>query len=236
MISLIKNEFYKIKFSKIILSFIIYIVLLLLMNKYSNKSIKDLSFNMIVFIGIFNCLLFSGTISNEIDRGTFKYYLTKPVSRYKVYTSKLITMFTYIYCSELIIIIFISIISFNIDLMYYSKFFTYSLPLYVYSSLIIYLSNMFKSTSLVICISILLLSFSLFLSQILFNIHFNIIEFTFLPYLDFTLFDDKKNLKVLNDSYKIALSLKKGVLIDMIYTLILFLMGNISFMRKDIKS
>ncbi len=236
MINLIKNEFYKIKISKIITSYIFFITLLLLMNKYSDKSIEELSFNIVPFIGIFICLFWGGTISNEIEKGTFRFYLTKPVSRHKVYVSKLITTYIYTYIGILLILFVSSIISSKIDLLYYSKFLTYGIPLYFLSTLIIYLSNKFKNTSFTIICGVLLFSFSLLLSQILFKIKFNFIEFTFLPYLDFTLFDDENNLKAVNSLFNVSLSLKRGVLIDIIYTFIFYLFGAMSFMKRDIKS
>ncbi len=236
MINLIKNEFNKIKISKVVLSYLFYATLLLLMNKYSDKNIEDLSFNIIPFIGIFICLFWGGTISNEIEKGTFRFYLTKPVSRHKVYVSKLITTYIYSYVGTLMILLITSIISSKINLLYYSKFLTYSIPLYFLSTFVIYLSNKFKSTSFIVICGVLLFSFSLFLSQILFKIKFNFIELTFLPYLDFTIFDDENNLKEINSLFNVSLSLKKGVLIDVIYTFIFYLIGVISFMKKDIKS
>ncbi len=236
MINLIKNEFFKIKISKILLSFAFFLIILLFMNKYSDKKIEELSFNLIPIIGIFLCLFFSGTISSEIQSGTFKYYLTKPASRHKIYVSKLFASFIYSYISVLIILISISLISLKIDLIYYSKYLTYSIPLFFLSSLIIYFSNKFKNTSFTICICILLFSFSLVLSQLLFTIHLNFIEYTPLPYLDFTLFDDKNNLNIINMNFNTLLSLKRGVLIDIIYTFIVFYIGLRSFKKRDIKS
>ena len=236
MINLIKNEFYKIKYSKIILSYIFYILLLILMNKYSDKNIKELSFNLIPFIGIMNCLFFGGTINSEIEKGTFRYYLTKPISRNKVYLSKILASFIYNYVSTLLTLLFTTIIMFKIDLIYYSKFLTYTIPLYLLSSIVIYLSNKLKSTSFTICLGVLLFSFSLLLFQILLEIHFKIVKFTFLPYLDFTLFDNKDSLNSLNQEFNIYISLKKGVLINIIYTFIFYILGCISFKRKDIKS
>lgn len=236
MINLVKNEFYKVKYIKIVLSFIFYMVLLLLMNKYSDNDIKDLSFNLIPFIGIFTCLFFGGTINSEIDKGTFRYYLTKPTKRSKIYLSKILSSFIYNYISTLLILSFTSIIIFKIDLIYFSKYFTYAIPLYFLSSFIIYLSNKIKSTSFTICLGVLLFCFSLLLFQILLDIHFKVVEFTFLPYLDFSLFDDKSSLKALNNEFNIRLSLKRGVVIDTFYTFIFYFIGSLSFMKRDIKS
>lgn len=236
MKKLIKNEFFKLKIAKIALSYAFFVIFLLFFYKFTKKNIQEISYNLIFFVGFFICLFFGGTISSEIEKGTFKFYLTKPVSRHKIYVSKLLASYIYSYISVLIILIFTSLFWGKIDLLYFSKFLTYSIPLYFLSTLIIFFSCRFKNTSFTICIGILLFSFSLLVSQLLFEIHFKFIEYTFLPYLDFTLFDDIDNLKLLNNEFNTSLSLKRGVLIDIIYTFIFYLLGSLSFIRKDIRS
>jgi len=235
MINLIKNELFKIKIVKILISFGVFFTILLLFFK-KGKNLYELSFNMIPIIGIFVCLFFGGTISSEIEKGTFRYYLTKPVSRHKIYVSKVLTSFFYCYISILIILIFLVIFLKKIDLFFTSKLLTYSIPLYFLSTFVIFLSSKLKSPSLAICLGLLVFCFSLLLTQVLLDMNLHLVKFTFLPYLDFTLFDDSENLDIINKSYNINLNLKSGVLIDIIYTLLFFIVGNISFIKKDIKS
>ena len=84
MVNLVINEIRKTKIINIIFILVLYIISLILINKYSNNSIYDMSYSLIPFIGIFLCLLFSGTICLEIDNGSMRYYLTKPFKRYKI--------------------------------------------------------------------------------------------------------------------------------------------------------
>ena len=236
MINLIKNELFKVKISKIIFSEIFFITILLILIKFSKKSVFELSFNLIPIVGIFTSLLFGGIICSEIKDGTFRFYLTKPASRHKIYVSKGLTIMGYSYISVLIITFFSFIFSSKIDFFYLSKYLTYSIPLFLQNSLILYFSCKISSKSLAISFEILLFSFSLFFTQLLLDIDMNFIKYTPLPYMDFTIFDDLASLNILNSTYNINLNLKSGVLIDTIYTFILFILGLLSFIRKDIKS
>ena len=166
MQKLIKNEFFKLKIAKIALFLSFFVIFLQFFHKFSKKNIQDFSLNLIFFVGIFICLLFGGTISSEIEKGTFKFYLTKPVKRRKIYVSKVLAAYTFSYISVLFILLITTLKWGKIDLLYFSKYFTYSIPLYLLSSLIICLSNKFKNTSFTICIGILLFSFSLVLAEI----------------------------------------------------------------------
>ena len=93
MISLINNEFIKLGKIKLITPFVIFSSVGLL-EKFIFKTIQiNRLFNLIPFIGIILCVMFSGIISNEIEFGTFRLYLTKAKSRIKIYNAKIITIF-----------------------------------------------------------------------------------------------------------------------------------------------
>ena len=133
MINLIKNELYKVKFSKIIFTELIYLTILLILIKFSKKSVFELSYNLIPIVGIFTSLLFGGIISSEIKDGTFRFYLTKPANRHKIYVSKGLVIIGYSYISVLIIMLFSCIFASIIDFFYLSKYLTYSIPLFLQS-------------------------------------------------------------------------------------------------------
>ena len=82
---------------------------------------------------------------------------------------------------------------------------------------------------------ILTLSFSLIIAQVLFGIEFNFIEYTFLPYLDYSLFNDKVILNNMNSELGIHLSIYRAVIIDIVYSIIFFVIGLVKFNKKDIK-
>ena len=103
MIKLINNEFIKVKKIRILFTYILLIISLIIMDKYSDKNILDLSYNLIPFIGIITSIIYGGIINGEIDKGTFRYYLTKPYKRWKIYASKMISIIIYIVLSILIV-------------------------------------------------------------------------------------------------------------------------------------
>ena len=87
MIRLINNEFIKIKKVKVIFTYICYIITLIILNKYSDKNILDLSYYLIPVIGVIVSILYGGIISSEKENGSFRYYLTKINSKYTIYIS-----------------------------------------------------------------------------------------------------------------------------------------------------
>lgn len=235
MIKLINNEFVKVKKSKLILTEILYIISIIVINKYSDKSIFDLVFNLIPFIGIIVCILYGGIISKERENGNLRFYLTKPVKRWKVYLSKFISIMLYIIVSNIIIVCTVILIN-GYDKLFIIKYIKHSIPVFFIGSYILYLSTVFKSQTFSSSFGIITLSFSLLISQLLFGIRITFVEYTFLPYLDFSLFNDELVLNEINNDLGVNLSMNRGVIIDIIYMIIFYLIGNYKFIKKDIKS
>ena len=235
MINLIINEFKKVGLFKIILSFIIFLIVIITIYEF-NDNMKDTVLNLIPFVGIVSSILFSGIISNEIEQGTFRFYLTKPISRKKIYKSKLLTIIIY----NIILLTFIfyiyTVLCKSIDKQDFVKFVKYSSSLLVINSIIILLSTIIRNTSLTVGIAISLLTFGLLITQLLLDIEISFIEYTFLPYLDFSIFNDKETIMVMNELYNINLSIKSGIVINFIYTYIFYKVGNYIFIKKDIKN
>ena len=234
MIKLINNEFIKIKKSKLLFTQFMFVITIIIINKYSSN-LKESVFNLIPFLGIIVCILFGGIISSERENGTFRYYMTKPVKRWKVYLSKLISIIIYITVSNTIIVLLTCLLSSSFSISYIIKFVKYSIPVYFIGFYILYLSTVFKSQTFISSIGIVTLSFSLILSQVLFGIRVTLIEYTFMPYLDFSLFNDKLVLNDINNDLGVHLSLYRGIVIDIVYMIIFYLIGNYKFIKKDIK-
>jgi ABC-2 type transport system permease protein len=197
---------------------------------------KNTIYNLIPFVGIMVSIIFSGIISNEIENGTIRFYLTKPISRNKIFQSKFITIIIYTIILLVFILFCYFILCKDIDKIYIIKYVKYSCPLLLTSGLIMLLTTLFRSTSITVGISIFLLAFSLVITQILLDINFKYVEFTFLPYLDFTLFNDAETIKTLNEYHKINLSLEKGIYINVIFSILFYKLGNFVFIKKDIKN
>ena len=198
------------------------------------KHILDLSYYLIPVVGVIVSIIYGGIISSEKENGSFRYYLTKPFKRYKIYIAKLSCIMIYITISLFIIIITSSLLD-HFDKNYIFKFIIYSTPVYFIGFYILYLSTIFKSQTFISGLSIITLTFSLIFAEVLFGIRFNIIEYTFLPYLDFSLFNDKVLLSETNKELGVHLSMNRGIIIDVLYMVILFVLGTHKFIRMDIK-
>ena len=220
---------------KLSIPLIIFLIVTILIFEFTNNMINTI-FKLIPFIGIIISIIFSGIISNEVENGTIRFYLTKPVSRIKIYKSKFLTIVIY----QIILISFILFIYYvlckDVDRKYILKYVKYCSPLLVISSIIMFSTVTFKNTSVTVGISIFIMVFGLLITQLLLDVKCNVVEFTFLPYMDFTLFDDIESINLLNENYKINLSIKKALIINIIFTYIFYKIGEYIFNKKDIKS
>ena len=196
MIKLINNEFKKIGILKLSFPFVIFLIITILIYEFTDD-MRNTIFKLIPFVGIIISILFSGIISSEIENGTFRFYLTKPISRINIYKSKFLTMIIY----QIILLSFILFIYYilceDVDKTYIIKYVKYCSSLLVNSGIIILLSVMIRNTSLTVGISIFIMIFSLLITQLLFDIKLTFVEFTFLPYMDFTFFDDIETIKLI---------------------------------------
>lgn len=235
MIKLINNEFKKVGILKLSIPFVIFLIVIIIIYEF-NDNMKNTIFSLIPFIGIMISIIFSGIVSNEIDNGTIRFYLTKPVSRINILKSKFLTIVIYQIILLSFILFIYSVLCKDIDRIYIIKYVKYCSPLLLISSVIILFSILFKNTSITVGLSIFIIVFGGLITQLLLDINVTQIEFTFLPYMDFTLFDDSETLKLLNQTYKINLSVKKGIIINLISTIIFYKIGKFIFNKKDIKN
>ena len=235
MIKLINNEFKKIGPLKLSIPFVIFLIVIILIYEF-NDNMKNTIFNLIPFIGIMMSIIFSGIISNEIENGTIRFYLTKPVSRNNIFKSKFLTIIIYQIMLLLFILFVYSVLCKDIDRTYIIKYVKYCSPLLLISSLIILFSVLFRNTSITVGLSIFIIVFGGLITQLLLDIKLTQIEFTFLPYMDFTLFDNNEELKLLNETYKINICVKKGIIINLISTILFYKIGEFIFNKKDIKN
>ena len=170
MIRLVKNEYTKIGHFKLNLPFIIFTIVILIMKEVEGLSFVKI-YSLISFIGLCNCALFGGIISNEIENGTFRIYLTKPVKREKIYLSKYIMMCFYTFVLSLFIYFMFVLIIRNFESKILFKYLMYTIPLYLLNSIIIFVSTIIRNTAIVVSICIFLLVFSLVIVQILFGLN-----------------------------------------------------------------
>lgn len=236
MISLIKNEYIKIGKYKILIMFGIFLIIICFIYKFNNRiDALNNSFELIPFIGVSACVLFSGIISLEYTNGNLRYYLTKPIKRSKIYLSKILAIYLYMFLLMIYIIIINLIFIKKIDTAYIFDFILYCFPLLTIGMYIILLSTLFKNTSLVVGINMFTLIFSFLISQILLGYGLNFIEYTTLPYLEFNLFNGKDVIYKINQDLGCNLNIKTGIIIDTFYLIVYYLIGNKLFKIKDIR-
>lgn len=236
IIKLIINEFKKFGLFKMLITCLLFFIVIILIYLNYKDGLISTSYKLIPFIGIITIIFFGGTISSEIENGSMKYYLTKPILRWKIYLSKLLTIYIFIlFVSTYILFVYLILID-KIDKSFIIMYYKYTIPLYLIGSICLFVSSIIKNTSLCIGINIFISVFSTLLSQILFGINFNIIEYSFLPYVDFSIFLDMKAIKLMNSELGINLSLNRGIYIDIIYSFIFYIFGNSIFNNKDIRN
>lgn len=233
---LLINEFKKIGIIKLLISMFTFLIIILIIYKTNKENLISTSYSLIPFIGLFMIIFFGGTISSEIENGSLKYYLTKPIKRWKIYISKLLSIYLYLVIIILYVLFIYSVIINKIDYLFIIKFIKYSVPLFLMGTISLFLSSFIKNTALCIGLDIFIFIFSTLLSQVLFGIEFNIIEYTFLPYLDFNMFNDINSINEMNRELGIHLSIKRGIIIDTISIVLFYLLGNTIFTNKDVKN
>ena len=234
MINLIKNEFIKLGKVKFIGSHLVFLVSIIAYY-YVNKKVltEDFILKLIPFIGVVLSIIFCSIVSSEYTRGTFRIYLTKPVKRAKVYISKLLTIFLTFYSILLHNLTIYATFTQSISVNFTIKYISYSQSLVLTSVIIIMLSTILKSSSLISSITILLLTFGFTFFELLTLTNINFLEYTFLPYLDLNMLS---RVDEINELLNTSLSLKNGIFIIILYSILFFIIGIISFKKKDIKN
>ncbi len=245
MMKLISNEFKKFSKIKLLLSmvFIISVIYLII---YFNKD-KDINyiinttFTFIPFIGLLVCILFGGLVSNEFQNGTIRVYLTKPYKRWKILISKY--LFSFIVIIIFIIITYLSYIiilnlyfdySFNIKYLY--EVIINFIPVFFISTLVLLLSTITCSTAFSVGISIIICLISNIIAQIFFGLGYNIFQYTFLPYIDYSIFKDLDYINSMKNELDVILTIKDGTIILFINAIIFIILSINIFTRKDIKN
>ncbi len=236
MINLIKNEYIKIGKFKILFPFILFTMIVLFQYHLNKHIIMNNSLFLIPFVSIIMCILFCGIFSTEINEGTFRMYLTKGVSREKVFWAKVISLFILTFILTTYILILYYLIIKSISIKFILKYYVYTIPIYFVNSLTIMLSILVKNIPINLGMCTFFMIFSGTLSEYLFKNNIKFIEYLFLPYLDFTIFLDKLSIDLVNQEYGTHLNICYGVCIDILFSIMFIIIGYSNFIKKDIKS
>ena len=228
-------------------------------NELSNIKLNKIMNNgttLLIFSSIIIIVISSSTLGNEINKKSIKELLTKPYKRSEILISKFIS--TYIIIFLLTIFIFVTYILFtyvltkinifilkdyiiynndikNISfiLKYLIKFIINSIPIYFLSTLTIFLTTLIKNQKVIIPINSILFIMSPVIFNFFLNIKFKYIIYTFIPYLDFSIFENPYSILMLNIEYNINFNMFYGVVILIIYSIMFLLSSLIIFNEKD---
>lgn len=228
-----------------------------LKNNQKIKTIFEKSFILSLFVMLIISIIGGPIVSYEYNKGSIKVLLSKPVKRSKVLFSKFITLnlinlillltifvsmtlFISIICKTNIFDLKEVIITNNVIknvsyyLYFFKQFFINAFPVFFIGNFALMLSTLTLNTSLAVGVSVFVSITAGTISQVLLLFKLKLLEFTFLPYLDFTIFNNYVDIINLNIIYGVNFNLINGIIILIAYS-ILFYLVSCFFIRKDIK-
>lgn len=214
--------------------------------------------SFLYFIGVIVIFLSFNSLSYDYNKGTLKYIVLNKQGKIKLLLSKILSQiiigFILISLFSLFYLIF-GIIRFNVNLLEYYKYIYIfngfiKLPYLLYYSILsiifivpysfiiifVYmLVIIFKGNTISLVVSNLMYLFSLVISQFLLIVGINIVKYTFMPYLDYTYFNDLINLSVNNMIFNTNINLESSLFYLTMYSVLFLLISLNIFNRRDIQ-
>ena len=211
-----------------------------------------------VFLSIISIIIGSIIILNEYKNGTIKMFLNKGLSRFKIFMSFLICCLIllvilnlflfFVYTLSLIMVsnsfeLFkFKIPSISSDQIVYINYYLRCFIKFLINMLPVVFIGLFSFCLSVICLNRLVaISVSFFLDvfgivifQWLLEYNIRFLMYTFLPYLDYTIFNDKLNIILFNMKYNTNLSLCNGNFILIFAFVIMYTLSLMLFIKRDI--
>ena len=214
--------------------------------------------SFLYFIGVIVIFLSFNSLSYDYNKGTLKYIVLNKQGKIKLLLSKilsqiiigfiLISLFSFFY-------LIFGIIRFSVNLLDYYKYIyifnsfiklPYLLYYFIssiifivpYSFIIIFvymLVIIFKGNTISLVVSNLMYLFSLVISQFLLIVGIDIVKYIFMPYLDFTYFNDLINLSVNNMIFNTNINLESSLFYLTMYSVLFLLISLNIFNRRDIQ-
>ena len=227
--------------------------------RYMNTKIKvNQVFHLSVVVMIIVAITNGGIVSREHSKGTIKNIITTPVQRWKILLSKFIYLLLDTYLIWLLGLVIISLLAgiqygFN-DLLdpklvyvggqvkevnYYlyilKDIFLVSIPIICFLSILFFLSAGTLNTSLTVGIISSLSVISFFLWIMMITNSFSNIVYTPFWYLDCGYI--LSNAEIYVDSLKnVSYNLEIGIISSLIISMILYILTNIVYIKRDIKN
>lgn len=226
---------------------------------YLNKSKNTLeyTFTLVMFLALIIIIISGQMMSKEYSKKTINRILLLPYKRYKLFHSKLITLLIicFVYCILLLLMMFLFTLVFNGSselftpslevinnkvkevsylMLFLKQYFILLIPILFIIILAYSLSTITKNTAVSVSVSLFINISALVLATFLLSINVSLVEYTFLPYLDFTIFNDKLNIVNFNIENNCNLSILKATCILLIYAIIIYIPTTFIFTKKDV--
>ena len=245
--------------NKLIKNYNIYALNINKINELSNIKLNKIMENgitLLIFSSIIIIVISSSILGNEINKKSIKELLTKPYNRSEILISKFITMYIIVFLLTMFIFItyilsayiltkinvfilkdyiiyngYIKNISFILK--YFIKFIINSIPIYFLSTFTIFLTTFIKNQKIIIPINSLLFIMSPVIFNFFLNVKFKYIIYTFIPYLDFSIFKDAYSILMLNMKYNMNFNILLGIITLIIYSIVFLLLSLFIFNEKD---
>ena len=245
--------------NKLIKSYNIYALNINKINELSNIKLNKIMNNgitLLIFSSIIIIVISSSILGNEINKKSIKELLTKPYKRSEILISKFITMYIIVFLLTMFIfityILFVYILTkinvfilkdyiiyngyiknISFILKYFIKFIINSIPIYFLSTFTIFLTTFIKNQKIIIPINSLLFIMSPVIFNFFLNVKFKYIIYTFIPYLDFSIFKDAYSVLMLNMEYNMNFNMTLGIIVLTIYSIMFLLSSLFIFNEKD---
>ena len=227
--------------------------------RYMNTKIKvNQVFHLSVVVMIIVAITNSGIISREHSKGTIKNIITTPVQRWKILLSKFIYLLLDTYLIWLLGLVIISLLAgiqygfkdlldpklvyvggqvkeVNYYLYILKDIFLASIPIICFLSILFFLSAVTLNTSLTVGIISSLSVVSFFLWIMMITNSFPNIVYTPFWYLDCGYI--LSNAEIYVDSLKnVSYNLGTGIISSLVISIILYILTNIVYIKRDIKN
>ena len=211
-----------------------------------------------VFLSIISIIVGSVLMLNEYKNGTIKLFLNKGLPRFKVFMLFLmcclillviLNLFLFLVYTLSLIIVSHSFELFKLKIpeilngeIEYVNYYLKSFSKYLINIFPIIFIGLFSfcfsilclNRLIVICVSFFLEVFGIVIFQWLLEYKIRFLMYTFLPYLDYTIFNDKLNIILFNMQYGTTLSLYNGSFILLFTLILMFALSLIRFVKRDI--
>ena len=126
--------------------------------------------------------------------------------------------------------------SFSFDINYLKEIAIHFIPVFFIGTMTLFLSVITNNTAATVGISIVVCLVSNIIAQVFFGFGYTFLEYSFLPYIDFSIFKDTEYLTLMKEELNVVLTLKSGILNLIINMLLLILLSLNRFIKKDIKN